>query len=79
MATVSGRTVTVVGEGSAVLTATQAAAGGYTAATAQVRLVVGARPDPTADRQVSGVLLAQARSMPPHASPRPSRTTSTTA
>ena len=59
VATVSGRTVTLVGEGTAVLTATQAATAGYTAASVQLTLTVGARPDPTADRQVAGTVQAQ--------------------
>ncbi|WP_372018405.1 autotransporter domain-containing protein [Pseudoxanthomonas sp. 10H] len=59
VATVSGRTVRVVGEGTAVLVATQAASGSYLAASVQVQLTVSARPDPTTDRQVAGGLQAQ--------------------
>ena len=59
VATVSGRTVTLVGEGTTVLVATQAAAGSYVAAEARVQLVVDARPDPTADGQVRGTNQAQ--------------------
>lgn len=59
VATVSGRTVRVVGEGTAVLVATQAASGSYLAASVQVQLTVSARPDPTTDRQVTGGLQAQ--------------------
>ncbi len=60
VATVNGRRVTVVGEGSTVLTAAQAASGSYAAASIELRLVVAARPDPTADAQVVGTLQAQA-------------------
>ncbi|MCS4278148.1 autotransporter domain-containing protein [Stenotrophomonas rhizophila] len=60
VATVNGRRVTVMGEGSTVLTATQAASGSYAAASIELRLVVAARPDPTADAQVVGTLQAQA-------------------
>ena len=59
VATVSGRTVRLVGQGSTVLVATQAASGSYLAASVQVQLTVSARPDPTADRQVTGGLQAQ--------------------
>lgn len=59
VARVSGRTVTLVAQGSATLIATQAAAGNYAGTTASVRLVVGARPDPVADRQVTGGVQAQ--------------------
>ncbi len=59
VATISGRTVTLVGEGSATLTAYQAAQGGYTAASVELNLTVNARPDPTADANVRGSLQAQ--------------------
>ncbi|WP_313319603.1 fibronectin type III domain-containing protein [Stenotrophomonas sp.] len=59
VATISGRTVTLVGEGSATLTAHQAAQGGYTAASVELNLTVNARPDPTADANVRGSLQAQ--------------------
>lgn len=59
VARVSGRTVTLVGQGSVTLIATQAAAGNYAGTTASMRLVVGARPDPVADRQVTGGVQAQ--------------------
>jgi uncharacterized protein YhjY with autotransporter beta-barrel domain len=59
VATISGRTVTIVGAGVAVLTATQAATANYTAGTASLELTVGARPDPTSDPSVSEALQAQ--------------------
>ena len=59
VATVSGRTVTLVGEGVTVLTATQAATANYTAAAIQVRLLVSARPNPAADPRVASGLQAQ--------------------
>ncbi len=59
VATISGRTVTVVGAGTAVLTATQAAAGSFTAGSVQMRLQVVDRPDPTRDADVVGGLQAQ--------------------
>jgi len=59
VATVNGRTVTVVGEGSTTLTATQAATPNYLAGTVTLMLVVSPRPDPTLDAQVSGSLQAQ--------------------
>ncbi|QSX73808.1 autotransporter outer membrane beta-barrel domain-containing protein [Lysobacter arenosi] len=59
VATVNGRTVTVVGAGVAVLTATQAAAGNFTAGSVQMRLQVVDRPDPTRDADVVGGLQAQ--------------------
>ena len=59
VARVSGRTVTLVAQGSVTLIATQAAAGNYAGTTVSVRLVVGARPDPVADRQVTGGVQAQ--------------------
>ncbi len=59
VATVSGRTVTLVGEGVTVLTASQAATANYTAAAIQVRLLVSARPNPAADPRVASSLQAQ--------------------
>lgn len=59
VAGVQGRTVTLVGAGMAVITATQAAAGNYTAASVQLRLVVDGRPDPTRDPGVVSSLQAQ--------------------
>ncbi|WP_199171410.1 MULTISPECIES: autotransporter domain-containing protein [Luteimonas] len=59
VATVDGRTVTLHGEGTAVITATQAAAGNYAAASIETRLSVTARPDPTRDPGVTGLLQAQ--------------------
>lgn len=59
VATVSGRTVTLVGPGAATLVATQQAQGSYTAATVEVELTVSARPDPTLDAEVRGGLQAQ--------------------
>ncbi|WP_441816974.1 autotransporter domain-containing protein [Lysobacter sp. TAF61] len=59
VATVSGRTVTLVGAGTAVLTATQAASGSFTAGSVQMRLVVDDRPDPARDADVVGGLQAQ--------------------
>lgn len=59
VASVQGRTVTLVGEGVAILTVTQAASGGYAAGTAQLRLVVSQRPDPTRDPGVVAGLQAQ--------------------
>lgn len=59
VATISGRTVTLVGEGTTVLVATQAATSNFAAATVQLQLTVNARPDPTHDGQVSGGLQAQ--------------------
>ena len=59
VATVSGRTVTLVGEGVTVLTASQAATANYTAAAIQVRLLVSARPNPAADPRVASGLQAQ--------------------
>lgn len=59
VASVQGRTVTLVGEGVAILTVTQAAAGGYAVGTAQLRLVVSQRPDPTRDPGVVAGLQAQ--------------------
>ncbi|SET40455.1 fibronectin type III domain-containing protein [Stenotrophomonas indicatrix] len=59
VASVQGRTVTVVGEGVAVLTVSQAAAGGFAAGTAQLRLVVSQRPDPSRDPGVIANVQAQ--------------------
>ncbi|MHC9086950.1 fibronectin type III domain-containing protein [Luteimonas sp. RIT-PG2_3] len=59
VATVNGRTVTLVGAGTATLVATQAAAGGFADASVQMRLVVTDRPDPTLDAEVVAGLQAQ--------------------
>ncbi|MCX7512933.1 fibronectin type III domain-containing protein [Frateuria hangzhouensis] len=59
VATVSGRTVTLHGGGTTVITATQAASGNYAAASIQMQLEVTARPDPTRDPSVTGLLQAQ--------------------
>jgi uncharacterized protein YhjY with autotransporter beta-barrel domain len=59
VATVSGRTVTIVGPGVTTLTATQAAATNYTAGSVTTTLTVGARPDPTRDPVVVAGLQAQ--------------------
>ncbi|WP_433852361.1 autotransporter domain-containing protein [Stenotrophomonas nitritireducens] len=59
VATISGRTVTLVGEGTTVLMATQAATGNFATVTVQLQLTVSARPDPTHDGQVSAGLQAQ--------------------
>ncbi|WP_345293493.1 autotransporter domain-containing protein [Luteimonas vadosa] len=59
VATVSGRTVTIVGPGTTTLTATQAATTNYTAASATTTLQVAARPDPTKDPVVVAGLQAQ--------------------
>ncbi len=59
VATVNGRTVTLVGEGSATLTATQAATSNYLTGAVTLTLVVSPRPDPTLDAQVSGGIQAQ--------------------
>ena len=59
VAGVQGRTVTLVGEGTAILTVTQAGSGGYAAGTAQLRLVVSQRPDPARDPGVVAGLQAQ--------------------
>jgi uncharacterized protein YhjY with autotransporter beta-barrel domain len=60
VATVSGRTVTVVGEGSATLVAQQAATANFAAASATVELVVNARPNPTQEAAISSAVQAQA-------------------
>jgi hypothetical protein len=59
VASVQGRTVTLVGEGVAVLTVSQAAAGGFAAGTAQLRLVVSQRPDPSRNPGVIASVQAQ--------------------
>ncbi|RYG14351.1 MAG: autotransporter outer membrane beta-barrel domain-containing protein [Burkholderiales bacterium] len=59
MATVAGRTVTLVGAGVTTLTATQAATGNYTQAAVSTTLTVADRPDPTTDASVVGGLQAQ--------------------
>ncbi len=59
VATVSGRTVTIVGPGTTTLTATQAATANYTTGSATTTLQVDARPDPTKDRMVVAGLQAQ--------------------
>ncbi len=59
VATVSGRTVTVVGTGTTTLTATQAATGNYAGASVTLSLVVDDLPDPTTDGEVVAGLQAQ--------------------
>ncbi|MGY4515788.1 autotransporter domain-containing protein [Lysobacter sp. HA18] len=59
VASISGRTVTLHGAGTTIITATQAANGNYTAGSVQMQLVVAARPDPTRDTTVTGLLQAQ--------------------
>ena len=59
VATVSGRTVTLVGPGVTTLTVTQAANGSYAAATRSITLTVSDRPDPSRDPSVVGGLQAQ--------------------
>lgn len=59
VATISGRTVTIVGAGQTTLVATQAAAGSYTVGTVSLILTVDDRPDPTRDPEVAGGLQAQ--------------------
>lgn len=59
VATITGRTVTITGEGSTQLMAVQAATGNYRATTSAVTLTVGPRPDPTADAGVMAGLQAQ--------------------
>jgi uncharacterized protein YhjY with autotransporter beta-barrel domain len=59
VATVAGRTVTIVGDGVATLVATQAATGNYTQASVSTTLTVTDRPDPTTDASVVGGLQAQ--------------------
>ena len=59
VASVQGRTVTLHGEGVAIITVTQAAAGGFSVGTAQLRLSVTQRPDPTRDPGVVAGVQAQ--------------------
>lgn len=59
VASVEGRTVTLAGAGTTVITATQAAAGNFTAASIELQLTVVERPDPTRDPGVTGLLQAQ--------------------
>jgi len=59
VASVQGRTVTLHGEGVAIITVTQAAAGGFGIGTAQLRLTVAQRPDPTRDPGVVAGVQAQ--------------------
>ena len=59
VATVVGRTVTLVGDGVTTLVATQAAAGSYLQGTVSITLTVSDRPDPTQDPSVVGGLQAQ--------------------
>ena len=55
----SGRTVTITGSGSSVLTASQAETANYAAASVTTTLIVDARPDPTQDPGVVAGLQAQ--------------------
>jgi uncharacterized protein with beta-barrel porin domain len=59
VATVTGRKVTIVGDGVTTLVATQAATGNYTQASVSTTLTVTNRPDPTTDPSVVGGLQAQ--------------------
>ncbi len=59
VASVQGRTVTLHGQGVAIITVTQAAAGGFSTGTAQLRLSVTQRPDPTRDPGVVAGVQAQ--------------------
>lgn len=59
VATIVGRTVTLRGDGETVITARQAAAGSFSAATVTLRLRVQVRPDPSSDATVVGLLQAQ--------------------
>lgn len=59
VATVSGRTVTIVGAGVTTLVATQAATSNYTQGEASITLTVAVRPDPTKERSVVTGLQAQ--------------------
>lgn len=59
VATVKGRSVTVVGEGRATITAVQAAAGNYTTARRTIQLTVAPRPDPTTEASVVTSIQAQ--------------------
>ena len=51
--------MTLHGPGTTVITATQAANGNYAAGSIETQLVVNARPDPTRDTSVTGLLQAQ--------------------
>lgn len=53
VAQVSGRTLTFVGPGAAILTASQAAAGDYAPASVAIRLQVTALPDPVQDTTIA--------------------------
>lgn len=59
VATVNGRTVTLVGEGHAMIAAIQDAAGNYSSASRIIPLTVSLRPDPTADTSVMTSAQAQ--------------------
>lgn len=59
VATVSGRTVTLVGDGVATITATQAETANYSAGSITATLTVSGRPDPTQDREVVAGIQAQ--------------------
>ena len=59
VATLDGRTVSLVGEGVTWLVITQAATDNYQAAQQVLRLTVGPRPDPAADAQVMAGVQAQ--------------------
>ncbi|MDP1599325.1 fibronectin type III domain-containing protein [Phenylobacterium sp.] len=59
VAQVSGRTVTLVGPGTATLTARQAAQGDYASASVSLALTVTARPNPTKDSTVTAAGQAQ--------------------
>lgn len=59
VATIDGRTVTLVGAGVATITATQAASGNYAEGSATATLTVSGRPDPTQDASVVAGLQAQ--------------------
>ncbi|WP_312237991.1 autotransporter domain-containing protein [Stenotrophomonas sp.] len=59
VASVQGRTVTLHGEGVAIITVTQAASGGFAPGSAQLRLTVTQRPDPTRDPGVVAGVQAQ--------------------
>ena len=59
VATINGRTVTLVGDGVATLPATQAATANYAAGAVTATLTVSGRPDPTQDREVVAGVQAQ--------------------
>ncbi|MGH8083934.1 MAG: autotransporter domain-containing protein [Lysobacter sp.] len=59
VATVAGRTVTLVGAGTTTLLVTQEQTGDYTKASISTTLTVTARPDPTRDPEVVGSIQAQ--------------------